>query len=219
MLANVRRFVTTMSVVALSVLMFAEFAHADYASTVLADNPIGYWHLGESTGTTAWDASGNGFHGVYVGNVALGNANSTAGLSADTAALFDGATGYIDVGTHAALSTHSGGYTTEAWINLAGATGLGSIMSTRRNVGSATAGGYGMVVSTTELRLTNFAIKDYRYFHTFVPGQWWHVAAVYHGDTFNADLYINGALQSTVGAADPAWFVSLTPSHSLYQSV
>src|SRR5947199_10527836 len=34
---------------------------ASYASTVLADAPAAYWRLGESSGTTATDASVHGF--------------------------------------------------------------------------------------------------------------------------------------------------------------
>ena len=42
---------------------------ADYPSTVLADNPIAYYRLEETSGTTAVDSSASGaFPGVYVVN-------------------------------------------------------------------------------------------------------------------------------------------------------
>ncbi len=43
-----------------TVLLSASVSWADYASTVLSDNPLGYWRLAESGGATAGDASGNG---------------------------------------------------------------------------------------------------------------------------------------------------------------
>ena len=45
-----------------SVLNNTEVVHAtnNYASTVLADGPVAYWRFGDTSGTTATDASGNG---------------------------------------------------------------------------------------------------------------------------------------------------------------
>lgn len=81
-----------------------------YASTVLADHPLGYWRLGESSGTTALDSSGNGHNGTYVGGVTLG-APSLIG-SGGTAATFNG-TGYVDLGT---LNLNLSAVTLEAWV-------------------------------------------------------------------------------------------------------
>src|SRR5712664_2747585 len=47
-------------------------ASDQYSSVVLAKGPIGYWRLGEATGPTAFDASGNGYDGTYFGNPAFG---------------------------------------------------------------------------------------------------------------------------------------------------
>lgn len=38
-----------------------------YEGEVLADSPVLYWRLGEASGPTASDATGNGRHGTYVG--------------------------------------------------------------------------------------------------------------------------------------------------------
>src|SRR4051812_1334419 len=43
-----------------------------YSSAVLALSPIAYYRLGESSGTTAADSSGNGLNGTYNGGVTLG---------------------------------------------------------------------------------------------------------------------------------------------------
>lgn len=50
----------TSSVVSLTVVT----TNYPYAQLVLADNPIGYWRLNESSGTTAFDSAG-GFNGTY----------------------------------------------------------------------------------------------------------------------------------------------------------
>lgn len=43
-----------------------------YALQVLRDNPIGFWPLDETTGTTAYDSSGCDNHGQYVGGLVTG---------------------------------------------------------------------------------------------------------------------------------------------------
>ena len=43
-----------------------------YEQTVLADHPTAYYRLGELSGATAVDSSGNGHNGTYLGGVALG---------------------------------------------------------------------------------------------------------------------------------------------------
>nr|MDQ6915319.1 hypothetical protein [Actinomycetota bacterium] len=70
--------------------------NSPYASAVLTDNPISYWRLGETGGTTAADAMAVN-PGTYGSGPTLG-ANSL--ISADTAnkaVQFDGATQYVRV--------------------------------------------------------------------------------------------------------------------------
>jgi hypothetical protein len=58
---------------------------ANYSTTVKADAPYEYWRLGEASGTTAADASGNGRSGQYRGSPSLGQAGAISG-DPDTAA-------------------------------------------------------------------------------------------------------------------------------------
>ena len=55
---------------------------AAYASVVLGDTPTGYWRLGESSGTTASDASGNGLAATYNGGFTLGAGGALSGSEA-----------------------------------------------------------------------------------------------------------------------------------------
>src|SRR5215831_14920886 len=61
-----------------------------YSSAVLADHPVAYYRLGETSGTTAVDSSGNGSNGTYVGGVALGQPGALLPGDTDPAAGFNG---------------------------------------------------------------------------------------------------------------------------------
>ncbi|HNP64290.1 MAG TPA: RHS repeat-associated core domain-containing protein, partial [Woeseiaceae bacterium] len=49
----------------------------DYAPKVLAHNPVAYWRLGETSGSTAYDSSGNGYDLPYVDTYTLGEPSLT----------------------------------------------------------------------------------------------------------------------------------------------
>ena len=60
-------------------LLAATAAQASYMDAVLADNPLGYWRLGETGSTTALDSSSNANSGTAGTGVALGG---TTGIPA-----------------------------------------------------------------------------------------------------------------------------------------
>src|SRR5258708_18402764 len=47
-----------------------------YGATVLNDSPLGYWRLGESNGTLAFDQSRYGRNGTYSEGVSFGPASA-----------------------------------------------------------------------------------------------------------------------------------------------
>jgi hypothetical protein len=77
-----------------------------YADEVLADSPVGFWLLDETSGTTAVDSSGNANHGTYNGSPALA-ATTVAGLTAPD---FDGSNDYVLIPP---ISTSGGPFTIE----------------------------------------------------------------------------------------------------------
>jgi hypothetical protein len=85
-----------------------------YAQVVKADSPAGYWRLGETTGTTAVDSSGNGNGGTYAGGPALGQAGAVA---SDAAVGFDGVDDRVSVPDTSALRL-SGSFSIEFWAKL-----------------------------------------------------------------------------------------------------
>ncbi len=84
-----------------------------YDAHVLSQGPVGYWQLGESSGTTAVNIGSNGVDGIYNG-ATLGEAG-IPGTGGDTAADFDGADDHVDLGTFDVDGT---GITLSAWINV-----------------------------------------------------------------------------------------------------
>jgi hypothetical protein len=87
-----------------------------YRAAVLAKNPVAYWRLGEATGTTAVDETGNGHNGTYIGNPTLGQPGAIDGDS-NTAVQFNG-TNYVEIPDSADFSqpTSTRGLTVEAWM-------------------------------------------------------------------------------------------------------
>lgn len=86
-----------------------------YFQVVAMDMPQAYWRLDEPVGsTTAHDATGNGHDGTYTGGVTLASPGAIAN-DADTAATFDGTSGYIDV-KNAFQFAGTTTFTLEAWL-------------------------------------------------------------------------------------------------------
>lgn len=84
-----------------------------YAGKVLLDEPVAYWRLGETEGTTAVDETGNGHDGTYGGGFTLGQP-SLIDDEGDAAVLFDRATtGRVDLVDHADWDTTE--ITLEVW--------------------------------------------------------------------------------------------------------
>jgi len=95
---------------------------ADYRATVLADNPAAYYRLGEPSGSTMADATGN-HGGAYVGAPALGQAG-IAGGGGDTAMRTTlGGGGYGQVPGWLTMPNRP--VSLEAWIKHDGSTFLG----------------------------------------------------------------------------------------------
>jgi hypothetical protein len=90
-----------------------------YTALVTADAPVGWWRLGETSGTTAADASGNGRTGTYSGAITLNQPGAlTLGGDTNASALFPGtnSTARVEVPDHASLDLNA--FTVECWVYL-----------------------------------------------------------------------------------------------------
>lgn len=70
---------------------------SQFASEVLADSPLLYWRIGESSGTTAVDSSGNGRDGTYFGSPTLGVPGMIRGDANTTASFLQSTNDYISL--------------------------------------------------------------------------------------------------------------------------
>jgi hypothetical protein len=107
-------------------------ANAAYRDVVVADQPVGYWRLGEAAGSTVITNAGSlgaAGDGTIFRNVTMGQPGALKG-DANTAANLDGAQAKIDVPFAAALNTPV--FTMEAWAKVtSGSSGYRSPLASR----------------------------------------------------------------------------------------
>jgi len=173
---------------------------SSYRSTVLADNPDGYWRLDETGGTTLADATGHGHpatphNGVLLGVPAPADGEPTRG------ARFDGAGGYASATVTPATANRTP-FTDEVWF-----TTPTNIATTPTLIGEGVAGdGWQFYLGPGgSLNYGAFDHSNGRNDNTWTstPDQpalldgGWHYAAVsYDGTTLS--YYADGKLVSTV---------------------
>ncbi len=163
----------------------------DYRSTVVADNPVGYWRLGDP-GTSV--AAELGPSGSTVGGVS--SAPGAIVNDPDTARAFDGSTGYLSVPSAASLNP-TGDLSVEAWVNprvvhsgvavqKGGASGY-SVWQYRLGMTSG-----GQWRGTVFVGSTAYAVTAPG---TGALGAWTHLVLTRSAGTLS--LYVNGSLAAT----------------------
>lgn|GEM_PF-1569233 len=83
-----------------------------YRDVVMSLNPVGYWRLGETSGTTATDIGSSGSHGTYVSGPTLAQSGALTSDS-DTAASFG--SNYVNIAGTSSLKQTSA-LTISAWV-------------------------------------------------------------------------------------------------------
>jgi hypothetical protein len=159
---------------------------------VLADQPIGYWRLGEEgSDATALDASSFSRHGVYQDGVARGLRGAIA-QDGDTAAQFN-ATGIVKVVSSA--FDLSNNFTLEAWVTNDNPEGYHRIFSTFDNASGGVTG-YGFGVFNDNLIFTRFGLQDF-FTSIALPadGRYHHLVLAFSAAN-EAEFYLNGTLQT-----------------------
>jgi hypothetical protein len=91
-----------------------------YSSEVLADSPLCFLRLGEASGTTAADSSGNSHAGTYAASPTLGATGLIAGDS-DTAVTFNGSSQYVSIDNSSGWADGTS-FTAEIWVKASGVT-------------------------------------------------------------------------------------------------
>ena len=160
------------------------------ATVILADNPVAFWPLNDSGGSTAADATGNGNDGTYMNGLVQG----IPGPSINGASEFDDQS---EVSVPDAPALNPTQYSIEAWVNYHGISEnqLGTIVDKSPSDWST---GYRLAVNYSG-QLTFMGVTA-----PLPLSQWVYVVATYDGQT--AQLYVNGALASSaeVGSVTPS---------------
>jgi len=182
-----------------------------YTDVVVADDPVAYWPLDEtSTSSPALDLSSNHHNGVYGGSVTLGTASASASLG--TAATFDTTDDEVNVTGVGTDYQFANNFTLEAWVKRRSTGTVGMILST----GDWYMGHY---PSGTDdcFRFTTLGVRDYSFPTLFPYDTWTHVAAVMDGNN-DVSLYFNGQFQTKLTHTLPGHTASSTLRIGAYVS-
>jgi len=177
-------------------------APPDYPSTVLADKPLAYLRVDESSGTVAHDTTGNGNDGKYTGGFTLGVPGALL-TDSDPAASLDGSTGYIDFGN---LFPFVGTVpmTLEIWAKPSAlTTSYPSLFS--RQIDSPRSGYFMFVRDTGNGDSNTFGFERWNdagyqtaWLQAPVSSSWHHFVGTFDGTTARA--YVDGQLVASNGA-------------------
>jgi hypothetical protein len=173
-----------------------------YRATILADAPLAYYRLADQDGT-AKDETG-AHDGVYKGAVTHA-AGAIAG-DANGAAVFDGSSGYVDVGDVLPF-LDTAPFTIEAWAApAAGGTGPACIASKSFATGGVSGGiteGYTLYLdpstNTTNLLRLRGGAYDAARGAALENGKFSHVVATYDGATLA--IWVNGMAVGNAASA------------------
>lgn len=172
-------------------------ASTDYPAVVAADSPIGYWRLGDTSGTTATATAGA--NGTYTAGVNL----QVGGAVGDTdqGIYVDGNAGKaVNISTNSHSFPNRAPYTTEIWARDPSPSSSWHGVAGHSNT-SGTYEGWGMQVDTSAFvceRYTGGAGEIPRSSTALLPNVWYHLACVYDGS--NLRVYVNGALETTMAS-------------------
>lgn len=182
-------------------------AARSYSTAVSGDSPTGWWRVGETSGTTAADATGNGHDGTYTGGFALGGSGLVG--DSDTAVHLDGSNGYLDVPNSAAVQTSA--WSWETWVKFDTAPSGTGIVS-EAYTGSGDRVMYALATSDGTVGQVSGA-QPYVGFYSgsawygavspesLVAGTVYHLVGTYDGSTLR--IYVNG--QEKASAAASGW--------------
>lgn len=174
-------------------------------AAILALDPIAYWKLDETTGTTATDSSGNGHHGTYTGTYSLASVEGPDGVS-----YVDLAGGYITVPDDDVFSMDTAsGLTLFACILpddtdtgrefIISKGGVSSRYEWEMTINNLSGGQIWMIV----YRNSDANALSSKYVDSAITAGEWNIATTRIGSpVYNADsdIFVNTALELTAGA-------------------
>ena len=184
-----------------------------YSTTVLPGGPLGYWRLGETSGTNAADSSGNGRNGTYVGGVGL----SQSSLITNDANKSVHTDGVDDKVTLPVLALANSSFTIETWVKT-GTTIGGADQTIFGAFGSSSPGeALGVRVLDDGRARLSFGGADLDTAAGTIAfnNSSQHIVATYDAATDTSRIYLNGELKVS-GTQGP--FTSTTATANLAYS-
>ncbi|MBY0369704.1 hypothetical protein K2X33_03395 [bacterium] len=179
-------------------------------TAILADSPVGYWRLGESSGTTAKEFSGNGLNGTYTNSPTLGATGATAG---DTAVTFDGSNDYVAV-AHSTTLTPTSEVSLEAIVKYT-TTSLQVVV--QKYLGSTPYPGYVMAVNNGKVGCQFGSSGTYTYSATTKnDGNYHHVVCTLNSSNL-LTVYVDGT-SSNSATVTPSLSNTVTLSIGSYNA-
>jgi hypothetical protein len=172
----------------------------DYQVSVLADNPIAYWRLGETSGTTAGNIGtlGSAVDGTYEGGVTLGAGGLVTG-DTNPAASFDGSSDYVAIPSHDDINLGEDytARTVELWFSAADLDGTQVLYEEGGNLN-----GFNIFLDGDQLTVGGWVDSAGNWVATTVTaGTGYHVVLVFDGEAATMTGYLNGASFGSTAAS------------------
>jgi len=169
-----------------------------YGRAIAADNPVGWWRLGDASGTTAIDQEGLN-NGTYSGGVTLGQP-SLLSQDANAAAAFNGSTAFMTIPPAVAFN-FTNSFSLEAWIKPTSLPATGSFRTILTKPES-----YSLQFNGPRLEFTVIQSGTRRRLQApsgaIVAGSVYHVVGTYDGTAQR--LYVNGSLVASAALSGGA---------------
>jgi len=169
---------------------------ATYQATVLADNPIDYFRLDETSGVAADDIGSGNHDGVYGGPGAAFTLGKQPLISQGASVQFSG--GNMQA---AGIAVPAAPFTVECWLTIDSLPGASPYRFLCH--GASGAGGWGAAVrraaEANQWRFTAFGVLDYDFALTPTPGQAYHIVFIYRAD-FSVEFFLNAVSKGSVAA-------------------
>lgn len=169
-----------------------------YRDSVLADHPVAFWPMDETSGTAMADASGNHNDGTYVGAVGLGQPGPFK-AAANAAVALNGAWATAPSSASLRLDTIS----IELWIDMRSQVEFGAYLTKNFAPGGDLGTGWFQLLNSHHDGHLEFRVTSD--LPTLVSNQslslsrWYYVVATYDGST--ARVYINGKLDGSIAVS------------------
>jgi len=162
----------------------------DYNSMILSGNPVGYWRLGETSGTISNDEIGTA-DGMYSGGFTLGQSGAIVHEGGNKAVAFDGVDGQNSIPHVTAINFGTGDLSVEFWMKSSTITGAAVMMI---NKGGAS-GRFWIEQTSTGITINCYfggALDFYlAYTVAVTDGEWHHIVATFDRDGLEK-IYVDG---------------------------